>query len=144
VDPTTQADASVLQVLAQLAAGILFFALGLHCEVLRVLAHSLAVFPPGGFSITRQAGERMIALGAGVFSLGLRLSLPVLALLILVDLAMALLGRINSQLQLLSSAFPAKMLLGLVVMAFLMAAFPRIYRAYAAEVLPAVRGMLVP
>ncbi len=143
IDPNTQADAGVLLVFAQLAAGMLFFTLGLHREVLRVLALSLVVFPPGEFAISRGAAEGMVTLSAGLFSLGLRLSLPVLALLVLVDLALALLGRVNGQLQLLSSAFPAKMLLTLLVMALLTAAFPRIYRAYAGEALAMARAMLV-
>lgn len=141
VDPTTQADASLLLVLAQLVAGLLFFTLGLHREVLRVFARSLEVCPPGQFVVTYATAEGVVRLGAGIFSIGLRLALPVLATLILVDLALALLGRVNAQLQLLMLAFPAKMLLGLVVLSLTAALFPRVYRAYAGEVLAGLRGL---
>ena len=52
--------------------------------------------------------SRSIRLGATLFSVGMRLALPVVALLVMVDVALALLGRINAQLQLLTLAFPAK------------------------------------
>ena len=41
IDPTTQADSGILVVFAQLIAGLLFFALGLEREVIRVFARSL-------------------------------------------------------------------------------------------------------
>ena len=50
----------------------------------------------------------------------MRLALPVVALLMLVDLALALLGRLNAQLQLLTLAFPAKMLAALLLLAWML------------------------
>ena len=41
IDPNTEADSGVLLVFAQLMAGMLFFALGLDREVLRLFAQSL-------------------------------------------------------------------------------------------------------
>jgi flagellar biosynthetic protein FliR len=67
-------------------------------------------------------------LGSLLFSTGVRLALPIVALLVMVDVALALLGRLNSQLQLLSLAFPAKMLTALLVLSWLAALFPRILR----------------
>ena len=56
----------------------------------------------------------------------MRLALPVVALLVMVDVALALMGRLNAQLQLLSLAFPAKMLLALLMLSWVAALFPRI------------------
>jgi flagellar biosynthetic protein FliR len=63
--------------------------------------------------------EPLIHAVAGVFSTGLRLALPIIALLMMSDLTLAMFGRINSQLQLLSLSFPLKMLLALAVMTVL-------------------------
>src|SRR5690242_14596991 len=95
IDPNTQADASVLLVVAELIGGLLFFALGLDREILRVLARSLERNPPGTYAVTGPAARAMIQLSAGIFSTGLRLALPVVALLALVDVALALVGRLN-------------------------------------------------
>ena len=55
VDPTTQADTTTLQLMAQLLAGTLFFAFGFDRQVLRALARSLesAAGPGGGYSVAR-------------------------------------------------------------------------------------------
>ena len=60
--------------------------------------------------------------------MGVRLALPIVALLVMVDVALALLGRINAQLQLLSLSFPAKMLTTLILLSWLATMFPRILR----------------
>jgi flagellar biosynthesis protein FliR len=126
IDPNTEADSGVLLVFAQLVAGMLFFALGLDREVLRLFAESLSNAPPGTYVLGPSAGMAMIHLGSIMFSVGVRLALPVVALLVMVDVALALLGRINSQLQLLSLAFPAKMLVGLALLSYVTALFPRL------------------
>ncbi len=127
IDPNTEADSGVLLVFAQLMAGLLFFAVGLDRELVRLFARSLERVPVGQYALGISSAEAVIQLGAGLFSLGLRLALPVVALLMMVDLALALLGRVNAQLQLLSLAFPAKMLTGLGLMAITGAVFPRIF-----------------
>src|SRR5947209_2277627 len=101
VDPTTQADSTVIVVFSQLAAGLLFFATGLHREVLRIFARSLEIYPAGSFVLTRAAAEQILMMGSTIFSTGLRLGLPLIAILVMVDISLALLGRVNSQIQLL-------------------------------------------
>ena len=108
---------------------MLFFALGLDREVLRLFAQSLEKVAAGRLRISAAASaEPLIRLGASLFSVGVRLALPVVALLVMVDVALALLGRINSQLQLLSLAFPAKMLTALMVLSWVAVLFPRMLR----------------
>ena len=63
----------------------------------------------------------VIQAGSAIFSTGLRLVLPLLALLLIVDISLALLARLNSQLQLITLAFPIKMLLSLGLLAWLIA-----------------------
>ena len=138
IDPTTQADSGILVVFAQLIAGLLFFALGLEREVIRVFARSLDAFPVGTFVLAPAGAEQTLRLASGIFSTGLRLAMPVLALLLMVDLALALLGRLNQQLQLLILAFPIKMMAALGLLATMAALFPRVYRGYAEQVLARV------
>jgi flagellar biosynthetic protein FliR len=141
IDPTTQVDATVLLVVAQLIAGLLFFALGLDREVLRVFARNLDRRPPGGFTVTLPAAAAMAHLTAGIFSAGVRLALPVVALLGLVDVALALVGRLHAQLQLVVLAFPIKMLAALGLLAALAVLFPRMYAAGARSVMGAVERL---
>ena len=133
IDPSSQADSGILQVLAHLTAALLFFALGLDGHLLRIFARSLTSRPPGTFSFGADALNTILELGAEMFRLGVRLALPVVGFLMLADLAMALLGRINAQLQLLTLAFPVKMLAALAVLAAMAGLFPVLYEQSAAR-----------
>jgi flagellar biosynthetic protein FliR len=128
IDPTTEADSGVLLVLAQLIASMLFFAMGLDRQVLKLFAQSLTSIPPGNYVFGRGAADQLIHLTAILFSVGVRLALPVVALLMMVDVALALLGRLNAQLQLLTLAFPVKMLVGLIMLGWLASVFPHLMK----------------
>ena len=63
-----------------------------------------------------------------MFSTGLRLALPVMAVMVMVDISIALLGRVNAQLHLISVAFPIKMLLGVGLLAWMAVLLPALLR----------------
>ncbi len=126
IDPNTEADSGVLLVFAQLMASILFFSMGLDRQILRLFAESLEKIPAGAYVFGPASALSLIRLGSSLFSTGVRLALPVVALLMMVDVALALMGRLNAQLQLLAVAFPAKMLTTLVVLSWVVALFPRL------------------
>jgi flagellar biosynthetic protein FliR len=88
--------------------------------------------------------EVLRKLGDGMFRTGLRLALPVLALLALTDLALALVGRINAQLQLLTLSFPLKMLAAVAMLAALAPVFVRVLGGYAGQIGAGMRVVLHP
>jgi flagellar biosynthetic protein FliR len=119
VDPSSQADTTVIPVLTQLLTNLLFFALGLDRQLVALLAASLETCPPGACvaegslaAVTKLAG---MALTAGV-----RLALPLIALMVATDLLLALLGRFCPQFQITSSAFPLKIAMAIFLLAMLM------------------------
>ncbi len=142
IDPSSDADSGVLQVLGQLAANLLFFVLGLDHEVIRVMSASLRTHAPGAFLPQLSSADAIIHLGAQIFITGLRLALPVVALLLLVDIALALTGRIHAQLQLLSIAFPVKMLTALGLLAVLSAVIPLLYQQAATRTFAELRSLI--
>jgi len=142
IDPNTEADSGILLVIAQLFAGLLFFALGLDREVLRLFAQSMDKVPAGVYPLTAGSVQPLIRLGASLFAVGVRLALPVVALLVMVDVALALLGRLNQQLHLLSLAFPVKMLVALLVLSWIAILFPRVMSEFSAQAWTAARQML--
>jgi flagellar biosynthetic protein FliR len=134
VDPTTQADSDVLQVLAQLMGGLLFFCFGLDHMAVRTFVYSLRAFPPGQFALTPQLVKAVLTLGSGIFIVGLKLSLPVVALLLTTEIALAIVGRLSTQLHLGASAGAIKMLLTLLVLASLLRVLPLLYEGFARQV----------
>src|SRR5436305_1825119 len=71
---------------------------------------------------------------AAPVKVALWLALPVVALLLMVDLSLAMLGRIHSQLQLLSLSFPLQMLAGLAILTVLLSQLPSLYEQMARPV----------
>jgi flagellar biosynthesis protein FliR len=140
VNPDTEADTNTLQLLAQLFAGSLFFAFGFDRKVIRIMAKSLESVPSGSYVLSGPAAEAMTRLGAGIFSIGLQLAIPVLALMLLLDIAFGVLGRLHSQLQLLGLSFGVKMLVGLAFLSGVVRFYPAIFeRAGAATLAIAMR-----
>jgi flagellar biosynthetic protein FliR len=140
VNPDTEADTTTLQLLAQLFAGSLFFAFGFDRQVIRIMAKSLESVPSGSYVLSGPAAEAMTRLGAGIFSIGLQLAIPVLALMLLLDIAFGVLGRLHSQLQLLGLSFGVKMLVGLAFLSGVVRFYPAIFeRAGAATLAIAMR-----
>ncbi len=127
VDPSTQADTTSLQIVAQLMACSLFFAFGFDRQLIRILARSLVSVPAGTYILDNAIVESVARLGSGIFTTGLQLAIPVLALLLLLDIAFAVLGRLHSQLQLLSLSFSIKMLVGVAFLSAILAFFPAIF-----------------
>jgi flagellar biosynthetic protein FliR len=142
VDPNTEADATVLILIAQLVAGMLFFAMGLDRQLLGILSRSLETNPPGGFAASRPSVEGLVLLGSSIFSTGIRLVLPLMTLLFLIDLSMGLLGRLNSQLQLMALAFPAKMLAAMTALSLLVFLIPKLYQQSATAAFGALGKLL--
>jgi len=128
IDPNTEADSTVLIQLAQLTAGLLFFAMGFDRVLLRILARSLETHPPGAMLVSRASVEALVGLGSSIFTTGVHLALPLMALLFLIDLSIGLLGHLNAQLQLIALAFPAKMITALAALSFLALLIPKLYQ----------------
>lgn len=142
IDPNTEADSTVLLLLAQLTAGLLFFAMGFDRVLLTVLARSLETHPPGAFVPSGASVEALVMLGSSIFSTGVHLALPLMTLLFLIDLSIGLLGHLNSQLQLIALAFPAKMLAALAALSFLVLLIPKLYQQLGAEAFTALGRLL--
>src|SRR5262249_46950748 len=141
IDPGTQADSAVLQVLVMLMTGLLFFTFGVDRELIRVLAASFEKFPAGSWTPAAASLDGVLHLGAGMFTLGLRMAMPVIALLMLIDFALALLGRMQQQLQLLQLAFPIKMLAALALLTALAPVIARVFEGAAGRTIAAIAGI---
>lgn len=75
-------------------------------------------------------------------STGLRLALPMIAILVMVDISLALLGRVNAQLHLITIAFPVKMMIGLAMLGWLVLLLPTLYHAGMRSSFAAMRGLI--
>lgn len=142
IDPTSGADTPVLLTIAEISSGMLFFATGLDRQVLYGFAHSLQTQPPGTFNVSQSMLNALIRLGSTIFTTGLRLVLPIMGLLLMVEISVALLARLNSQLHLMMLTMPMKLLLSLTLLAWLVSIFPHMFDRLAGDFLEVIRGLL--
>jgi flagellar biosynthesis protein FliR len=84
----------------------------------------------------------MLLIGSTMFTTGLRMAMPMIAILVMLDISLALLGRVNTQLQLLHISFPVKMVVALGLLGSLVLMFPALFRLSAAGTFAAARGLI--
>jgi flagellar biosynthetic protein FliR len=115
----------------QLTSSLLFFSLGLDRQVIRIFADSFRWFPAGSLPLDLASAAGFVRLSAGMFVTGVKLAMPVVGLLLLADLAMALFGRMQAQLQLLTLSFPVKMLAAIALLTALVPLMPAVLESAA-------------
>jgi flagellar biosynthesis protein FliR len=143
IDPTTQADSDVLPVMAQLLAALFFFTMGLHRLVIWAFAYSLTRYPPGVFVVTGDMAETVVRVSSSLFSVGVRLAFPIAALLLMTEIALALLGRVNTQLHMSSQSFPIKIMVTLLMLGSVLLVTPGLYNSYAATIFKVIQTSIL-
>src|ERR1700761_613523 len=88
VDPSTQADSPVLSAIAQSVASLLFVVLGLHRYVIQIFAQSLQSQPPTRLILNPRWAEPILHAAGTIFSTGLRLALPIVGVMGMVEIAL--------------------------------------------------------
>ncbi len=81
-----------------------FLALDGHLVLIRALSASLSTYPPGQFGLQVDGGA-LLRQSSAMYAFGLALAAPVMLLLLLADIAMAVMARTLPQLGLSGLAF---------------------------------------
>lgn len=142
VDPASEADTTSLQTLFSLLGGFLFFSAGADRWLLGELIRSFATVPLGSFLPQEAQWQLLAALMAQVFSVGLRFALPMIALFLLLDLAFALLARLQAQLQVSTFMQPAKLLAAFAALAILVRFIPSTFASQWQRVQQAAHSLM--
>jgi len=117
LDPLTSHSVPVLGQFCNLFAVALMLAVDAHLLIIDSVAASLRYLPVGG-TIDISAGlGAMVGLGSTLFMLGMRFAAPVIATVLIANVALAVLGRAAPQLNILSVAFPLQIGVGLFAFA---------------------------
>ena len=113
VDPLSLQQSTALGQFVHLFAIVLVLSLDGHLVMLDSLAVSAERIPVGA-SLDLAAGARgMASLGGTLFALGLQFAAPVIAVVLIANVALAVLSRAAPQLQILQLAFPIQIMIGL-------------------------------
>jgi flagellar biosynthesis protein FliR len=116
LDPISFASVPVLSKFANLFALTLILALDGHLLMLDALAESARTLPMGTAIDAPAGAAALVAAASIVFALGFQFAAPVVATVIIANLALGILTRAAPQLQVLSVAFPLQIGVGLLTL----------------------------
>jgi flagellar biosynthesis protein FliR len=142
IDPTSGADSTVLLTTAQITAGLLFFVSGADRLLIKALAESMRLSPPESFTLHQTWGTAMLRFAGSIFGAGLRLAAPVVALLLLADASLAVLGRVQTQLHLVSLTMPLKLAATMLLMSATLILHPGFFETRMGEWARLMEGIL--
>jgi flagellar biosynthesis protein FliR len=135
LDPSTHIETPLLGDLFQLLGTLVVIAAGLDRILLASLVRSFRAVPLGTYGLAPVTAMAMVRAAGGVFLAGVELAAPVLAATILVEVAVALVGRLSPQLPVMSLTVPLKSLTGFAVLAGSIALWPRFIESRFASLL---------
>jgi flagellar biosynthetic protein FliR len=115
VDPQHGVQVPVVAQFYVLLATLMFLALQGHLLWIEALAESFRVVPIGAAGLTAGGMWALVSFISDVFGWAVRLALPVVAALLVVNLAFGVLARTSPQLNVFSVGFPAALLVGMAL-----------------------------
>ncbi|BAH37358.1 MAG TPA: type III secretion protein [Gemmatimonas aurantiaca] len=116
-DPVNNTQGAIFGSFMQLMALTLLLITGGHIVMIEAIAKSFSVLPLGA-PIDMQAGFLALTKAGGtIFATGLQFAAPVIAAILVTNIALAILGRAAPQLQIMSLAFPLQIGIGLLTFA---------------------------
>ncbi|MGI5835586.1 MAG: flagellar biosynthetic protein FliR [Chloroflexota bacterium] len=116
VDPVTAQSAGFLDTFYTMLAVVIFMGLGGHHALISGIAQSFQLVPIGTYAAPIETGDKLVAIISNTFLIAVRLSMPIVGTMFLVDATMALVVRSIPQMNVFAVGLPVKMVLGIVVM----------------------------
>lgn len=115
-DPNSAGRSSAVSQFMALVATMAFLAMNAHLVLVQVLVESFFTLPISGTPMSLAAPLEMARWGGRIFSAGLQLTLPIVAALLITNVALAILTRAAPQLNLFGIGFPVTLGAGLLVL----------------------------
>jgi len=130
IDPQTGVRNNVLAILYANVTIVICLATNAHHALLRALADSYRALPVGFGAVNPSlAGSVSHMLGL-IFVLGVRIAMPVIVVLLLVEVALGLLARVAPSLNVMTAGAPVRLAVGLLIVAATITGLPALIGRY--------------
>jgi len=116
-DPINNTQGAILGSFMQLLALVILLVTNGHLVMLQALSQSFQALPLGAPLALGNGLQELAKAGASIFTTGLQFASPVIAAILVANIAFAVLGRAAPQLQIMSVAFPLQIGLGMLTFA---------------------------
>lgn len=115
-DPDNAAQSPVISEFLGLLAMLIFLSINGHLMLLAVIGNSFEWWPVGADLFPANGWMAIARWGSTIFSAGVMLALPVIAALLVVNIALAILTRAAPTLNLFAIGFPVTLIAGFVML----------------------------
>jgi flagellar biosynthetic protein FliR len=116
-DPVNNTQGALLSQFMQMLALMVLLIAGGHLVMLRALAETFHIMPLGAPLDLGAGFHEVVKTARTVFSSGIQFAAPVVAAVLVLNIALAILGRAAPKLQVMSIAFPLQISVGLLAFA---------------------------
>jgi len=116
LDPLYSQSVSILDQLYTVLAGLIFLAIDGHHMLILAIQQTLDLVPIGTLTMSGPMINQLITLTGGVFVAALRIALPIMASLLLADIALGLMSRTLPQMNVFIVGMPVKLFVGFFVL----------------------------
>ena len=115
-DPHTQGRSSAISQFLALMAIMLFLAANIHLMLIATLVESFSTLPISATPLDGHGLQQVVMWGGRIFSAGVQLSLPIIAALLITNIALGILTRAAPQLNLFGIGFPITIGIGFIML----------------------------
>lgn len=136
VDPMTGVSEAITAQFLYMITLLTFLSLNGHLFLLKGIAQSFDLIPPGGLLITSDLADHVLGYSRQIFVLAVKIAAPVMAAIFLVDLALALIGRAAPQMNVLFVGFPLKIGVGLLFLSLIFSLVAIFMEEFVSKILP--------
>lgn len=143
MDPNSPIQTPLLGELFQLMGTLVLITARLDRVLVASVVRSFRVVPLGAYAFAPPAALTIVRAASGIFLAACELAAPVLAATILVEVSVALLGKLSPQLPVMSLTVPLKTLTGFIVLTGSLALWPRFIEARFAGLLDMAEKLIV-
>ena len=115
-DPQSAGQTLVVARFFNMLAVLVFLAINAHLLLIGILVESFQTLPIGTQSLSGSGFFSIASFGSTIFSVGLQLALPIIAILLMTNLSLGILTRSAPQLNIFAIGFPITLGVGLIVL----------------------------
>lgn len=118
IDPQSATESPVIGNFLTMSLMLLFLAVDGHLGLIAALVDTFRTFPVAGGFLGEFDPSTLALAGRDLFATGLQLALPVVAALLLANVALGVLTRTAPQLNLFAIGFPVTLMVGMLMLLF--------------------------
>lgn len=141
-DPIRGGSTQVVSQLFLIMATALFVTTNAHLALIELLHASFVTLPVGGMSFRGTQAMGLVEFGGGLLANGIRLALPVVVALLLVNMAFGVISRASPALNLFALGFPITLLSGILILWLVITALGEQFSTDTATALDFIRQLI--